>query len=463
MKNFLFFTFITAFILKASFCQAQTGRTIEEQKRRELTSTEKSTIKTGKNFYYDYGGWLDVRYSRYIDNDNNNESPDLLRDSFERDLRLWAKGVYRHFDSKGRPREHGFYLRLKDLYYTDYPETGPGDYDHEGPAIDLGYVNLDLNPFKAEAGRRYFNIGTGLVYGDIHDGFQVSYFRHPWHIGIFASHTLPHEDNIDTSVPGYDKGSDRTFIGTGIGYTAIKNIAFYGFYLKQMDHSDENPEDEDQQYTYDSSYFGFGLKANNEGNTNFWWEIIKSTGNSYTYPSGDKSSVDAWATVIGTDHYWDNDFQPQITVEYAFGSGDGERSSVTDTVNGNLSGRDNNFTYFGYYYSGYALSPRLSNLHVYKLSYEFLPFPKIKYLNKLLFSIDYFYFLKHKKAGGISDYQAVNPERDIGHEVDLHIDWEALSDLRIGFDYAYFMPGEAYEDSADDREMYIGSRISLTF
>ena len=127
-----------------------------------------------------------------------------------------------------------------------------------------------MHTFKVEAGRRYFNIGRSIAYSNVNDGFKINYLRPRWNFGVLAAHTLPHEDNIDASVPGFSKDSDRYYFALGMGYTGIPKHQLYSYFLVQRDFSDEEPGDPDQQFTYNSEYLGIGAKGDITPHLDYW-------------------------------------------------------------------------------------------------------------------------------------------------------------------------------------------------
>jgi hypothetical protein len=443
--------------------QLQQKRLVEEAKRKILQLTEFSVLKGDGRFLFDYGAWTDFRYTRYEEDDNDSSAKDTLRETFEADNRLWLKINIKPPLGADYDNEHVAYFRLKDLNIKRFPEDGAGVYDHEGPYLDYGYAVLDLRPYRVEVGRRYFNIGRGIAYSNVNDGFKINYFRPGWNFGALASRTLPHEDNIDASVPGFTKDSDRYYFALGVGYAGIPDHQLYSYYLVQRDFSDEEPGDPAQRYTYNSDYWGLGLKGAVASHLDYWLEIIKQGGKGYVFGTNEKSKVDALAANIGAEYHWDITGKPRLAFEYAYGSGDSERTSVTDTAGGNLSGDDNNFLYFGYFPAGYALAPRLSNIHIYRVGGALQPLAKFRFCKDLMFAVDYFRYFKDKPEGGISDTEATANARDIGSEVDVTVSWQVLSDLRWSLSYGRFIPGDAFLDSANDADNYFSNSLTLTF
>jgi len=451
--------FIAAFPAEASTRQ----RLVEEEKRKALEATESVTPQGRGRFLFDYGAWIDFRYTHYRNDDNDSTADDTLRETFEADNRFWLKmDIKPPVDAAG-DNEHIVYVRLKDLYIKRFPENETGVYDHEGPHLDYGYMILNFRPYKMEVGRRYFNIGRGIAYSNVSDGFKINYRRPRWNLGFLAARTLPHEDNIDTSVPGYSKDSDRYYFALGAGYAGISGHQLYGYFFLQRDYSDEDPNEPGQQFIYNSDYLGIGAKGAVTPNLDYWIEIIKQGGKSYVFATNGESDVDALAANLGVEYHWDIKSDPRLSLEYAYGSGDSVRVSVTDTEDGNLSGDDNNFLYFGYFPAGYALAPRLSNIHIYRAGASFKPLGRFRQLRDLTLQVDYFRYFKNKSGGGISDSEATADSHDIGSEIDLTVSWQILSDLKWSLNYGHFMPGDAFLDSADDADDYFSNSLTFTF
>jgi hypothetical protein len=439
-------------------------RRIEEEKLKALQETEQKILEGENRLVFDYGGWVNFSCDDYDDDDNDSLTADTLDYTHSLDYRLWLKATLRPPADGAYPNEHSLYIRLKDFFYLERtPSEVAGGYDHDGPHLDYGYLVLDFRPWWTEIGRRYYSVGQGIAYSNVNDGVELYGSFENWNLKMFYAHTLPHEDNIDTSVPGYDKESDRDYYGLEATYLGISNHGLYGFVLVQRDESDEAPNDEVHEFTYDSEYIGLGSQGKIIPKMHYWAEVIRETGESYIYDTREQKDIDAWAVDCGITYDWDVYSQPNISVEYAFGSGDSDRTSVTDTEDGNTSGDDTNFLYFGYLPGGYALSPRLSNLHFYKTGVLFKPLEKWRFFRNLSLGADYYWYYKDKKEGGIYDTDATLNDRGIGTELDLMLSWQILSDLTCSFQYGHFMPGDAYPDETNDTEDYFSTGVSFTF
>ena len=437
---------------------------IERQKRQKLQASEERILAREGRLVWDYGGWIGTRFDQYGDDDNDSSLRDSLEATSTLDSRFWLKGTLRPRIGATHQNQHSVYLRFKDIYSI----TSPGDvnkrYNNAGPHLDQGYMVLDMRPWWLELGRRYAMVGQGIAYGNVHDGLELYANLTDWNLKFVYTHTLPHEDNIDLSVPGATRDSDRDFYGFEARYIGLPGgHSLYGFYLLQRDSSDEDPINLSVDYHYDSEYAGLGLQGKLLSQAHYWVEVIRQRGNSRVFGTGEKKRIDAWAGDFGVTYDMDFFSHPNVTVEYAFGSGDSDRVNVTDTENGNTIGRDHNFLYFGYLPTGYALAPRLSNLHVYKAAVLLNPLETFESFKTIRVGIEYYRFYKDKRRGGISDTNATVADKDIGSEIDLNLSWQILSDVTMTLEFGYFMPGDAYPRNGDDSEKYFSADVTLTF
>ena len=451
------------FLVTGTALPGETERRIEEEARVSLEQTELKTLEGKERLGFDYGGWLNFRYVDYKEDDNDSSAIDEFDCTSLIDSRIWLKATLKPPLDASYENEHFFYLRVKDLYSESRPDETAGGGDHDGPHLDYAYLTLDAHPLWMTMGRQYFSIGRGIAYSNVNDGLDFLLSLPKWGVKTFIAHTLPHEENIDLSVPGYDKDSDRFYYGLEYSYLGIAEQNLYGYVVIQRDYSNEHPEDAGHDYTYNSEYFGLGAEGKIKSIISYWLEIIKERGKSFVYDTNEKKDVDAWASVLGVTYGPEVYSHPGITFEYAFGSGDPDRASVTDTQYGNTSGKDKNFLYLGYIPTGYALSPRLSNLYFYRLGLSLKPLENNPVFKRLTLGADYYRYYKHKSSGGIYDTEATEDNKDVGSELDLNLGWHILSDLTCYLQYGHFRPGKAYPDATNDSEDYFSASMIFTF
>lgn len=439
------------------------ARRIEEENRATLIDSQETYAEGEQYLVFDWGGWFNSRYIDYDNDDNDSSTRDIFDYTYLNDTRLWVKVFLKPSLESDKKNRHSFYLRIKDLHITERPKDTAGGYDHDGPHVDYAYAILDLRPFWLEVGRHYLSVGRGIAYSNVGDGVQMTFLHKNWKLKALASRSLPHEDNIDTSIPGYLKESARSFYSLEVSHRPTPEQTFYSFWLIQRDYSDSRPIDTAHSYTYNSQYIGLGAYGELPQNIDYWAELIYESGKSYIFNSNEKKNVSAWAVDLGVNYNWQITASPELSLEYGFGSGDPDRVSVTDTQFGNILGKDKNFLYFGYIPTGYAFSSRLSNLHFYRIGAACYPFEKSSFFKKLKFDINYYRYYKDKSEGGISDLDANVSSSDIGSEIDFEVSWQASAEMLLALQYGHFFPGGAYSASNNDSDKYLSLSWTLTF
>jgi len=329
--------------------------------------------------------------------------------------------------------------------------------------VDYLFLTADFTPLVLQVGRRFYQVGQGIAYSNVNDGVELMASFATWSLMGFVSRTLPHEDNVDLSVPG-GKKSGRTFYGVEGKYLGIPNHGVYGYVLFQRDDHDENPDDLTRDYDYNSEYVGLGSEGKLFANLRYAAEIILETGDSLTSPAPQQTGdITAWALDASVTYDVQLPTQPTIYGEYTFASGDSDRVNVTNTVNGNASGKDTNFLYFGYLPTGYALAPRVSNLRILKLGMALKPLERIRRFRDLTCSVDFYRFMKEEPSGGVSDLEATDADHDLGWEVDVTLSWQILSDLGLAIEYGRFHPGDAYPRATNVAAEYFSVSVTSTF
>jgi hypothetical protein len=443
----------------------QAQRRIEEETRQRLQATEAPVYTPSPEPVIDYGGWQNIRYIEFHDDDKDSSTADSVDYMTWFDTRLWLKATLKPAlkAEDALQREYALYLRLKNWYTISAPKETAGGSDNDGPHLEYAYLSFQMQPAWLRVGRHYFSVGQGLAYGDVDDGVSLLFNFPKLRLKTFWSHTPKHEDNIDSSVPGYDKTSDRHFFGAECSYLGLSGNDLYTYVLIQRDFSDERPEDSAHNYDYQSEYFALGWRGKFKDTLSYWWESIRETGKSYVYNTDAKHKVSAWAHIFAISYAPKVYTQPSFYFKYAYGSGDPDRTSVTDTIGGNTSGKDKNFLYFGFIPTGYALAAQLSNLYFLKTGLTFRPLESNPFFKHLVTSLDYYRYYKDVSTGGIYDPKASQDSADVGSEIDLTLNWQILSDLAFSLEYGHFMPGKAYPVSSNDSEDYLSLSTSISF
>ena len=228
-------------------------------KKKEQAAGEKK-----EEFSLSHGGWLGETYRYYKNLDNQKSLPDYLKWSWTQEVYLWLYLAYKE--------TYKLYIQGGNAYVdrgTGAAYTGVGA-DNEGPFLSMAYAKMNLQPehdvpLTLTLGRQYLFLGRGLAYEAIHDGLLAEVTQYPFYVKQFTAITTPRQDNIDYSVPGFEKNGERLFIGAEASYVGIKKTSVYAFALLQKDNSTPQPQSPTQDFHYDSRYYGTGFT------TTFWF------------------------------------------------------------------------------------------------------------------------------------------------------------------------------------------------
>ena len=411
------------------------------------------------------GGWLSTSYRQYHNIYHRKSIEDFLKWSWTQEAYFW---LYMNYQAT-----HSVYAQVSDSYIdrsVGSTYTGIGA-DNAGPALSMAWTQMNLQPkyevpLKLTFGRQYLFLGRGVTYSAIHDGLMAEYSDPKFYAKSFISKTKPHEDDIDYSLPGFDKGGARIFGGLEAAYLGFKNATLYGYGLVQKDRSSANPTTPSQNFHYDSYYLGTGATYEPWEPLEIWSEAISEFGHGFTDASRtdlNRTTIRAWAALAGAKVRWEQPTHPVVEVSAAYGSGDKDRTSVTNTVGGDLDKHDHNFLYFGNYQAGYSFQPRLSNITILSLGGSFKPFEEDHYLNKLALGSKYYFYWKARREGGTSDIVSVENDATLGQEMDFFLHWKIQKNTTFSTRYGIFFPGEAFPEQFRDHTEYFFSSLTLDF
>ncbi|MBN2402331.1 MAG: alginate export family protein [Spirochaetes bacterium] len=445
MKRLLIIT-LTAVLLPVSLYAQKKVQTEELKSQAEIVDQDMAASIKQRSYLTDgvqFGGWITTTlYDQW--NDDQSLAIATL------DTRLWVKSyIWKDIFAYGRIKDT--FTRI--IKNKDYPDMDKTDNDIDLDMLYAGMTTPDKN-MTISAGRKFYTIGTGLVLNGRGDGADFGYYSPVININALGMYTgLLSEENNPYGLSSKDisDGAKRAFLGSVFSRT-IENQAIYAFVLMQFDRQDDA---EDDRTKYDSQYWGAGSKGFVGENISYYAELVYETGKSYT-GGGDKETISAYAVNAEADYYFNMKYNPTAIFQYAMGSGDKDRGSKAP--NGNTSGKDNGFTYFGTYLGGYALRPYLMNIHILRLGGSIAPMSES---NKLLFKrmyviFKYSLYLKDKTEAPLPDTGASGNKRIAGHGLDLSYKWILYSDLSVFLNCAMFIPGSAYPSGSSNQYFVFG-------
>jgi hypothetical protein len=413
----------------------------------------------------EYGGWSTVTWLDIDELDHNGAALDPVSDVFVLDTRAWVKHTI-------NARKNVFIrFRKLDLDIDTAPGVVPLDVrTKEQFDLDIAHFEFPVGQTQVRLGRLFTRVGRGLTLSDTLDGARFDYrsSRGVTFSGFVGS-TLHRSDNVDTNVSGFDQGhNDRTFVGTAATYTTLGNHRVTGYAVDQNDNTPSaNPLQDLTTFRYDSYYLGLGAEGPLGDRTSYAAELVRQRGTSGTLNGGaSREQVEAFAALLSVFHRLPGTSLPTLTFDYAFGSGDPNRLSVTDTgVAGPLIGQsDHNFLYFGRFEGGLALQPRLSNLEVVRLGMQLKPLEgRLAAPTDLLVGFKLSGYSKDTLGGAISDPLATVAQRRVGYGADVFTAWKVFSDVDVLLEYGAFKPGNAYPEGFRDETHKVAGTATFAF
>jgi len=351
------------------------------------------------------------------------------------------------------------YIRGKDVFFYVVNEEDIDIDDTENLVdLDVGFIALsnERNTLNLFVGRKFFTLGTGLVVNGRGDGGEITFYSRFIDIKLFGLYTgLLKKDNNPYGLSDKDitDGAKRIFAG-GTLQKEFLNQAFYLLGVAQIDQGDE---EEGTKSRYQSQYYGAGLTGTISDMIEYYAEFVYEMGKSYLSGTEEEEDIQAYAANAGIRYYIDVPLNPTLIIQYAYGSGDEDRTS-TRLPTANQMDTDTGFLSFGTYVGGYALRPELSNIHIARGGFSFTPFSftKSRSLKRMNIMVKYSYYMKDKPEGVINYGEATLEEREIGHGIDASLRWGILSDFSFFVTYAIFLPGKAYDSSEPNRNFTMG-------
>ena len=463
LKRFWLLAAGVAVLLPAAWAAGQdNGRTVyDEQLRLRLDEQ----VAAAREIGLDAGGWFSFAVFNY--NDTTVRKTRTLR---QYQIRGWAS-VDVHGVHKGYVRG----MLGWDDWNSGRNPSGRGDEDAEEVErawyqFDLGQIHRNRTgqepplAFKIKVGRQYATIGTGLALAMPLDMIRMDLAASQWEMMALLGKTRRHSANLDSSANVATR-QKRSFWGIEVKYTGLEGHRPFAYFLSNEDHTTPKPRDATQSYAYDSRYVGVGSTGNVLlPNLRYQVEAVGEWGKTYSeVVTSGRDRIEAMAVDAMLEYFFNAPTHPRVSVEYLWGSGDGNRrASSTSTVGGNQAGSpDHAFNAFGFRDTGLAFNPAVSNMHIYQIGASFFPFEQHKLLKKMEVGTKTFFYHKCSPNGAISDTTGTNTSRWVGWEWDVYCDWRITSDLSWTIRYGAFRPGAAFANNSCRRFLYTGVTLSF--
>ena len=430
--------------ISSAFLERQ--RSLERENERKL----QQELPASQRFRLDWGGWYNFYFFLF---DDGVVSSRTLR---EQELRLWAS-----FNADRGIHQGYFRMRATFNDWNAGDSFTPNEDDLDGPNLERGWYQIDVakalrlyggveKPFelKFKIGRDLVHIGTGFALDIPLDHIMIQTEALNFQTTVIGGRTPTSVENIDRSRPVADH-SDRHFWIIEERYKGWEQHEPFVYIAWQDDHTKEDPPDLLQQFRYDSRYVGFGSTGELIENLRYSTEWVIERGRSYSDQRFIKRNrIKAWGFDHRLDYFFRNKNKVVLSAEWMFASGDANRlGSPTNAAGGNRGDKtDRGFVGFGFRDTGIAFSPRLSNIHIWRLGGSFRPLPDIESVKDLELGSDWYLYYKNRSKAAVSDGLADRQSGYLGWEMDYFANYRILSDLAWTVRFGAFFPGKAFSD-----------------
>ena len=173
--------------------------------------------------------------------------------------------------------------------------------------------------------------------------------------------------------------------------------------------------------------------------------------------------VDGFGVDLVTTYAPDADWEPSLTLGFAFGSGDNNPDGSTDNSFRQTGLQENEAAFNGetnFQYYGETFDPELSNLGILTVG------AGIKPSEESSIDLVYHYYWQHHASDDIRDSNLeVDPDgrhRELGHGIDLVFGYLEIEDLSAEFVVGTFIPGKAFDSDADNA-IFLGFELQYEF
>ena len=391
-------------------------------------------------------------------------------DTLEQTLIL---GFYRPYLTYLWQENHLFTLRGKwaVAQFTEDLKVGNSTIKKEDLSSSVGSLEVasaefNLSRQKITAGRAFYRVGRGLVFANFADGAEYSrssFWGEYKILGIYSAEYG--RDLCALGIAGcggrnpYDVVPGRAFDAQltdagkrffgGFELTSApllgSRLGSSFFYSKDLNTA-KNAFGE--QFTYNPWYASLGARGFlGMPSLRYLVEYVYQGGETTNRSIDNKKgtiSAHALQADVSYNLPWLGKIKPLALFQYAFGSGDADRSDGTNAAQVNRRGQDTGFYYFGAFSGGLALKPRLHNLHVARVGFIGRPLADLYALRNLQASLKYSLYRKVVAEGPISDARALEDSAEVGQGFDITLAYDFRSDVKFFYAYGLFSRGNAY-------------------
>lgn len=189
-----------------------------------------------------------------------------------------------------------------------------------------------------------------------------------------------------------------------------------------------------------------GLRSTGEiGGLEYWADVAHVRGNDGS------DAIRGYGFDVGAVYTFDQPFDPNVVFGFAFGSGDSNPDDSTDRNFRQTDLQGNSDKLGGvvsHKYYGEVFDPELSNMSIVTAGIGFRP-TRHSSINLVYHHYRLVELSDEVRDAGVEE-DLEGEHRELGSEVDLVFGYRDASGVEAELIVGYFMPGDAYDEDADD-------------
>jgi hypothetical protein len=417
----------------------------------EIPSDTTAVIAKGKT-QITLGG--ELRFRGFYGKNLNVEEKDTYLDSQS----LYDYRVRLNLEAKVSPNTTGYVEVESNRADNNRSENVPWGSGGQGPRGNyaVGNWHNESNLYIRQAWIQYQ--GTGLL--GVPAGFKVGKQLIKLGYGLFFDHTYFGDDAILVFVKPLEeltiaahtikfRGGNPALNDDATAYGILAAYAGKGFGLSAdvtyVDHQNFGNNGGPGPFP-DIHLWNFGLRGNVDDiagtGLNFRADVEFQTGKIRDIdPAEPDIKLSGWAALAGLDYK----FKPiplTLTLEYAIGSGD--KDSTDNKIEAFITalGPEQHYTFI-YEYLAPTACNFLGNTQTGLCNTQYLKFGGSFDITKDINAKLYGYWLRAHRAVDING--SLQPDKDIGWEVDANVTYQIDKGLKYWVEAGYFWPGDAYK------------------
>lgn len=332
-------------------------------------------------------------------------------------------------------------------FALDEPRSRNRDWSLEVKQAYLLFRNVVQDRLDVGLGRQRFKDDREWVYDADLDALRFLLRAGEWTVDVSASREAYLEEDLLQADSEEDQNNYIVYLKRPLG--SRRSLAAYWLLRDHDSSAGESP-----------IFWGVHATGDITPSLDYWLEAAVVRGRD------GPNKIRGWGGDLGGTWRFDLPLRPNVTLGYAYGSGDENPNDGTDGNFRQTGLNDNNARFAGvtkFKYYGEMFQPELSNMHIFTAGVGLRP------ISRTSVDLVYHWYEQDEARNRIRDSDlAARPNglsRKLGSEIDLVVGYRGKGDPKLALELVmgYFMPGAAFSAPADADAFFGKFEIKYSF